>query len=324
MRGLFGHSGSAPSPFNALDGPRLAGREGSHPLHDVRIEELLTPSDGRIVGEITLDGPTRVGEGITGAIRLRALAEVRGRGAALRRVGLRLDETRQEREHRDAKGNVISRDAWVETRGRLFEELAFVEPAVPAALAAGQEWESTFAVPAPALGPPSAHIGESIVAWALEVRWDVPMGGDAWVAALLPLEQNPDLMAAGVGRQGGRSLMRELPAGDALLTVRSDLPAPAGGELRVGVSWPSAPSGRGIRAELHRRSNAPNAAEGIVASVPVEGRQLAGGEDIVLSLPAGIPPSFDGAGLENAYVLRVLVDIPMRPDVAVERPIGVL
>lgn len=324
MLGLFGHTGSAPSPFNALDGPRLAGREGSHPLHDVRIEDLLTASDGRVVGEITLDGPARVGEGITGTIRLRALAEVRARGAALRRVGLRLDETRQERQHRDAKGNVTRREAWVEARGRLFEELAFVEPGVPASLAAGEEWESPFAVPAPALGPPSAHIGESIVAWALEVRWDVPMGGDAWVATLLPLGQNPDLMAAGVGRQGGLSLMRELPAGDALITVRSDLPARAGGELRLGVSWPSAPAGRGCRAELHRRSNAPNAAEGIVASVPVERSQLAGGDDIVLPVPAGIPPSFDGAGLENRYVLRILVDIPLRPDVAIERPVGVL
>ena len=29
-----GHSGSAPEPFNAIDGGRLAGGEGSHPLHE--------------------------------------------------------------------------------------------------------------------------------------------------------------------------------------------------------------------------------------------------------------------------------------------------
>lgn len=324
MRGLFGHSGSAPSPFNALDGPRLAGPEGSHPLHEVRIEELLAASDGRLTGEITLDGPARVGDGLTGSIRIRALSEVRARGAALRRVGLRLDETRQEREHRDAKGNVTRREAWVEARGRLFDELGFVEPAVPATLVAGQEWESTFQVPAPPLGPPSAHLGESIVAWALELRWDVPMGGDAWLAALLPLAQNPDLMAAGVGRQGGQSLMRELPADGGVITVLSELPVPAGGELRIGVSWPGAPDGRGIRAELHRRSNAPNADEGIVASVPLERHQLDGAAEIALALPPGIPPSFDGAGLENRYVLRILVDRPLRPDVAIERPVGVL
>jgi hypothetical protein len=324
MFGLFRHSGSAPSPFNALDGPRLAGPEGSHPLHEVRIEELLTPSDGRIVGEIALDGPVRVGDGITGTIRLRALSEVRARGGALRRVGLRLDETRREREDRDAKGNVTHREAWVEARGRLFDELGFVEPSVPATMAAGQEWESSFRVPAPPLGPPTAHLGESIVAWALEVRWDVPMGGDAWVAAPLPLAQNADLMAAGVGDQGGQSLMRELAADGGVITVLSELPAPAGADLRLQIAWPGAPSGRAIRAELHRRSNAPNAEEGIVASVPVERDQLAGAGEIVLPVPSGIPPSFDGAGLENRYVLRVLVDRPLRPDAAIERPVGVL
>jgi hypothetical protein len=41
-----GHGGSVPSPFDALNGPRLAGPDGSHPLHDVRAEELLRPSDG--------------------------------------------------------------------------------------------------------------------------------------------------------------------------------------------------------------------------------------------------------------------------------------
>lgn len=324
MLGLFGHTGSAPPPFNALDGPRLAGPEGSHPLHEVQVEELLTPSDGRIVGEIALDRPARVGDGITGTIHLRALADVRARGAVLRRVGLRLDETRQERTHRDAKGNVTRREAWVEARGRLFDELGFVEPAVPAALVAGQEWESRFAVPAPALGPPTAHLGESIVAWALEVRWDVPMGSDAWVATLLPLAQNPDLMAAGVGRQGGESLMRELAADGGVITVASALPAPAGAELRITVAWPGAPDGRGVRAELHRHSDAPNAEQGIVASVAVERGQLDGASEITLLLPAGIPPSFDGAGLENRYVLRVLVDRPFRPDVAIERPVGVL
>ena len=38
---LGGNYGSAPSPFDALNGPRLAGGEGSHPLHYVTAEELL-------------------------------------------------------------------------------------------------------------------------------------------------------------------------------------------------------------------------------------------------------------------------------------------
>jgi hypothetical protein len=312
-----------PPPFDALDGPRLAGREGSHPLHDVRPEELVQGSDG-VEGSIELDFPALVGGGLTGTIRCRALRPIEARSAGLRIVGLRLDETRQERTHRDAKGNVTHREAWVEAKGRLFEELTFIEPAVPAQLAAGATWESPFAVPAPRLGPPSAHIGESIVAWALEVRWDVPMGGDVRLARHLPVAQSPDLMAAGVGRQGGESLMAELADGDARLAVTSPLPARGGSGLAVHVTWPSAPDGRGARVELHRRSSAPNAEEGIVVAVPAELDAVRSGVDLVLPVPIGIPPSFDGAGLENRYVIRVLVDRRMRADAAVERPVGVL
>lgn len=71
--GFFGgHTGSAPSPFSAINGPRLAGGEGSHPLHSVSPEELLNPSDGAVVGEFALDQPARVGDGITGHVRLTA------------------------------------------------------------------------------------------------------------------------------------------------------------------------------------------------------------------------------------------------------------
>lgn len=319
----FGHSGHAPPPFDALDGPRLAGPDGSHPLHDVRPEELVRGSP-EVEGEIALDVPAVVGGGLTGMIRATALREIEARSAGLRLVGLRLDETRQHREHRDAKGRVTHRESWVEARGRLFEELTFIEPVVPARLAAGESWESPFAIPAPRLGPPSAHIGESIVAWALEVRWDVRMGGDRRLAALLEVAQNPDLMAAGVGRQGGESLMRELADGDALLTVESDLPAAAGSDLALRVAWPSAPDGRGGRVELHRMSNAPNAETGILASEPVAVDALRQGVALRLTVPTGAPPSFDGAGLENRYVLRVLVDRRLRADAAVERPLAVV
>ena len=320
----FGHSGSAPAPFDALDGPRLAGPEGSHPLHDVRAEELVQPFTDAVRGTIVVDEPAIVGGGITGTVRCEALRPIEARGAALRLVGLRLDETRQHREHRDSKGNVTSREDWVEARGRLFEEHSFIEPAVPASLLPGPAWESRFAIPAPRLGPPSAHIGESIVAWAIEVHWDVRMGGDERVAAFLPVSQSPDLMAAGVGRQGGESLMRELTEGDAVLAVTSQLPAPAGGDLVVRVSWSSAPDGRGARVELHRRSNAPNAEAGIMASVAADIAALRSGSELRLPVPAGAPPSFDGAGLENRYVLRVLVDRRLRGDAAVERPVGVV
>lgn len=320
----FGHSGSAPAPFDALNGPRLAGPEGSHPLHDVRPEELIGSSDDTVQGELRLDAPAVVGTGLTGTVQLRAVRAITARGAALRLVGLRLDETRQHRETRDSKGNVINREDWVEARGRLFAESTFVEPVVPATLQPGAAWESRFAIPAPQLGPPSAHLGESIVAWALEVRWDVPMGGDVRLASLLSMAQNRDLMAAGVGRQGGQALMAEISGGPASIAIDSELPAPAGTELVLRARWASAPDGRGARVELHRRSNAPNAAEGIVASQPVDLAVLRSGGEMRLSLPAHLPPSFDGVGLENRYVLRILVDRALRTDAAVERPVGVI
>ncbi|MFP5342623.1 MAG: hypothetical protein ACLGIJ_06845, partial [Candidatus Limnocylindria bacterium] len=81
---MFGHAGSAPAPFDALDGPRLAGPEGSHPLHDVRPEELVVPSTGAVVGQIVLDRPAVVGDGIEGSITLRAERRIEARGARLR------------------------------------------------------------------------------------------------------------------------------------------------------------------------------------------------------------------------------------------------
>ena len=324
--GSFGsHTGSAPSPFDALNGPRLAGPDGSHPLHDVRAEELLRPSDGAVTGEIVLDRPAVVGVGITGRIRLTAAKEISSRKAYLRLVGLRLDEVRRSVEHRDSKGNVTYTERWVETSGKLFVADSFLEPPIPTSFEPGATWEATFVVPAPQLGPPSAHLGESIVAWALEVRWDVPMGSDHWVAAFLPLAQNPDLLRAGIGKQGGMSLLDSVSVGDAAIGITSPLPAPAGQEIVVKVAWPSAPSGQGARIEIHRRTNAPNGAEGIVASVGIDPATLASGAaEARLLIPAGSAPSFDGAGLEIDYVVRVLVDRRFRSDAAIERPVGIV
>jgi len=318
----FGYSGSAPPPFDALNGPRLAGRSGSHPLHAVRAEELVRSSDA-VRGEITVDAPAMVGVGMTGTIRLTAVRAIDSREAALRLVGLRLDEVRQSREDRDSQGRVTHREDWVEARGRIFEDTDFVEPVIPPNLDAGAEWEGRFLVPAPQLGPPSAHVGESIVAWALEVRWNAALASDIRLAVLLPVAQNPDLMRAGVGRQGGQSLMDEVSADGGTVTVTSPLPAPAGSELAIRVAWPNAPDGRAARAELHRLSNAPNAETGILTSQPVEVAALRAGTDVRLTVPADAPPSFDGAGLENRYIVRILVDRRLRSDAAIERPIGV-
>jgi hypothetical protein len=43
-----------------------------------------------------------------------------------------------------------------------------------------------------------------------------------------------------------------------------------------------------------------------------------------LLVPAGSAPSFDGAGLEIDYIVRVLVDRRFRTDAAIERPVGIV
>jgi hypothetical protein len=319
-----GHTGSSPSPFDAIDGTRLAGPDGSHPLHSVIAGELVRPSSGPLTGEIALDRQAVVGEGITGSLRIRAIERVEGRKAALRLVGLRLDEVRRSESDTDIDDHTTSSDSWVETSGQLFIQDAFREPVIPATLEPGQMIESRFGIPAPRLGPPSAHLGESIIAWALEVRWDVPHRHDHFVAAFLPLAQHPDLIRAGVGKQGGMSLVAGYPVGDAEIGVTSPLPAPAGTDLVVSIRWPSAPGGPRGRVELHRMSNAPNGVKGVIASEPIDPGALRGGLEARLPIPVDSAPSFDGAGLELAYVIRVLVDRRFRSDAAIERPVAIV
>ncbi len=157
---------------------------------------------------------------------------VSARGAALRLVGLRLVEERMSRTHRTGQNTSRTED-WVEANGRLFVEDAYLAPAIPASLVPGQVFETAFAVPAPRLGPPSAHLGEAIVAWALEVRWDVKMGDDAFVAIPVPVAQHPDLIRAGVGRQGGMALLEAIEIEGATISVTTPLPAAPGSILGV-------------------------------------------------------------------------------------------
>jgi hypothetical protein len=319
--GGFGHSGSAPSPFDAINGGRLAGSEGSHPLHDVAIGELLKSVDGPISGAITIDGPIRVGDPIRGTIDLLALEAIKARHAYVRLVGLRLVEERKSTTHR--AGNTTTTESWVEANGRLFVESPFLEPAIPAEMAAGAQLTTAFAIPGPSLGPPTAHLGEAIVAWAVEVRFDIPMAGDFHLSTLLPIAQNPDLLAAGVGEQGGESMLASMDTGGGTIGVTSALPAQPGTTLQVQATWPSASGGDG-RIELHRRSTAPNGVNTVIASWNVTGAELASGAARAeLPLPADLAPSFDGADLSVGYIVRVLLDRRFRPDAAIERPVAV-
>jgi hypothetical protein len=316
-------TGSAPEPFDAINGHRLAGPDGSHPLHDVRAEDLVRPGSGPVAGEIVIEKPVRVGESIEGVVRLRAVEHVEGRKCVLRLLGLRLDEVRRSEDHTDSDGHVTSTERWVAVDGDLFAENGFPEPALPPVLAPGQTVEARFSLPAPRLGPPSAHLGESIVAWALEARWDIPMGDDHFVAVHLPVAQHPDLIRAGVGKQGGMSVLDAVAVGDAVIGITTPLPAPAGSEVVVSIHWPSAGGGTTGRVEIQRHTNAPNGETGVIASVTVDPKDLQSGAEVRLTIPGGTAPSFDGAGLENAYVVRALVDRRFRPDAAIERPIAI-
>jgi hypothetical protein len=317
----FGHTGSAPSPFDAANGGRLAGGSASHPLHDIRIEDLLRTTDGSLGGSITIDGPAMVGQPIRGRIDLIANRDIDAGGANLRLVGLRLTEERRSRTDQDDKTSHT--ETWVECHGRLFDVSPFLEPAIPTRLAAGETFSAAFAIPGPALGPPTAHLGEAIVAWALEVRWNVSMGFDPFLATLVPIAQHPDLLAAGVGRQGGQSMLQSMDVDGGTISVASELPARAGTTLDVVVNWPGAPSGDSW-VELHRRSNAPNGVNAVMAMWNLSGAELAAGNaKASLRLPADLAPSFDGADLSLGYVIRVLVDRRFMPDTAIERPVAI-
>ncbi|HYK95892.1 MAG TPA: hypothetical protein VE011_08530 [Candidatus Dormibacteraeota bacterium] len=312
------HSGHAPSPFDALNGSRLAGSISSHPLHDVRIEDLFKAIDGPLTGSITIDGSVRVGDPIKGTIDLTALEAIESRHAYLRLVCLRLVEERK------SVGSGSNRSEWVQADGSLFVESPFLEPAIPFEMAAGDHFTAPFAIPGPPLGPPTAHLGEAIVAWAVEVRFDVAMGTDYHVSALLPIAQNPDLLAAGVGDQGGDSMLASVDVDGGTISIDSPLPARAGSTLVVRASWPTAHAGAG-RIELHSGGNAPNGVFALIVSAPIADGDLASGAARAeLALPADLTPSFDGANLSFGYSIRVLVDRRFRPDDSIQRVVAVI
>ena len=319
--GFTSHTGSAPEPFDALNGNQLAGPDGSHPLHYVRIEDLVRVSDGALDGRITIDGEARVGEPIRGTIQLTARKDIKARGANLRLVGLRLVEQRHSVTH--GTGNSRRTESWIQADGKLFSTSPFIEPKIPTTLAAGETFSAAFAIPGPQLGPPSAHLGEAIVAWAIEVRFDIPMGSDAFIATLLHVEQHPHLLSAGVGKQGGLSMLSSVDSDGGTISIESKLPASPGSTLDITVTWPGAPSGN-ARIELHRRSNAPNGINAVISTSSLTSAELiAGSARTALMLPPDMAPSFDGADLQLTYIVRVLVDRRFMPDAAIERLVAI-
>src|SRR6187200_3008782 len=201
-----GRSGSSPTPFDNVDGYRLVGPQGSHPLAALSIDELLKARSDGLQGSIVIAGPVKIGEAINGKISITALKNINARSAMLRLVGAVISEQQRSEEERDSKGNVIRSESWVEVQGKLFEELPFSQYGLPATMTAGQTFESDFQLPAPRLGPPSGHYGSAIIAWAVEAKWDVSMGGDERIAAVVKVDQNIDYLRSGAVTLGEGAL----------------------------------------------------------------------------------------------------------------------
>jgi len=340
--------GDAPTPFDARDGHRLAGPQGSHPLAGLTAADLLRPATGGLTGGIELAGPVRVGEGISGTIRVRAAHAIKARSAALRLVGVRIaEETRSGRSRAaDAAAAVEAANAavrlagggatassssgaandtvsWVEVHGTVIEELTFTDPVLPTLLAPGQLVEAPFTIPAPRLGPPSAHAGTAMIAWAVEARWDIAMGSDERVAVVVPVAQHPDLLRSGAVALPSGALFDIVDDEGARLSVTPLPPLAAGTQVTLGVAWPDAPGGRSARAELTTDVKAANGISVTSVSVPLDHDGLQGTQAVV-TLPADLPPTLVTDGCTVSHRLRVIVDRPMRPDVSRERPVVII
>lgn len=351
--------GDAPSPFDALDGHRLAGPQGSHPLAGVTAADLLRPATDGLIGGIELAGPVRVGEGIRGTIRVRTTRAIKARSAALRLIGVRIAEESRSGRSRQADAaaaldaaNAALRAAqgiggvgtggslstggssgsssaasdtvsWVEVHGTVIEEQAFVDPVLPTLLAPGQVVEAPFSIPAPRLGPPSAHAGSAMVAWAVEARWDIAMGADERVAALVPVGQHPDLLRSGAVTLPAGALFDVVDDEGARLTIDPVPPLAAGSQVSLGIAWPDAPGGRSARVELTTDVQAASGISVTSLSVAVDDGALHG-TAAALTLPADLPPTLVTDGLTVGHRIRVIVDRPMRPDVARERPVVIV
>ena len=309
-------SGGAPAPFNALDPLRLSGPQGSHPLATVSLPELVPGPTSGLEGAVELDGPVRVGEAISGRIRIRARRTFKARSAVLRLVGMRLaEETRSVTEQPSAAERAAGSSArrggpattsapntisWVEVHASPVESLPFTDPVLPTSLESGQMIELPFTIPAPRMGPPTAHAGIAAIAWALEAHWDISMGIDERVCAYLDVRQHPDLLRAGVLTLPSGAMNDAVTDEDATISVDPLPPVPAGTDLAVAIAWPGAPGGRSARTELKLDVKGGTGLDLVVASVPLDKGALT---MTTVNLPVGgdLPPTLEAPGLTVGY-----------------------
>jgi hypothetical protein len=322
---MYGKSGSAPTPFDAVDGARLAGPQGSHPLATISMQELVRPTSNGLDGQITFQEPVRIGEAISGHLKVTARKDIKARSANVRLVGVLLTERQQSREERNDKGEVVRSEHWVDVSGSYIEELPFTQPVLPTTLTAGQTFETDFNLPAPRLGPPSAHMGSAILAWALDAKWDISMGGDERVSALVEVKQNIDYLRSGAVRLDQGALFDSWSVPDGTIAVAPVPPAVAGSPVNVTITWPNAGSGRGGRLELQADVKAPNSLSGVVLfSQVVDPNQFKGGMTVSIPIPADAPPTLDDKGVKVSYRIRAIVDRAFRSDLALERALAVM
>jgi hypothetical protein len=318
-------SASTPTPFDALGSNRLIGPSGSHPLAAIAVEELVKRSSDGIDGTITIKDPVRIGEGINGHLTVTARKDINARDATFRLVGVLLTEHERSEEKRDSQGKVISTERWVEVTGKVIEELPFSQPALPATLSVGQTFETDFMLPAPRLGPPSAHMGSALIAWAIDAQWDIQMRGDERVTTIVDVKQNIDYLRSGAVTLAPGAMFDAWTVGDATISVAPLPPIAAGSEVEVTVNWPGAGSGRGGRLELQADVDAPNKLSGVVLfSQVIDPQAFRSGTTVRIPIPADAPPTLADKGVALSYKIRALVDRQFRSDLAIERALAVM
>lgn len=323
--GGSGQIGGLPAPFDAIAGNRLIGPQGSHPLAAIGLDELVQRSSDGLDGEITIKEPVRIGEALSGHLVITARRDIAARGAMFRLLGALVTEQARSREERDGQGKVVRSEQWVEINGKLFEELPLAEPALPVTLSAGQRFETDFMLPAPRLGPVTAHMGSAVLAWALDAKWDISMRGDEHVTALVNVRQNIDYLRSGAVTLDQGALFDAWQVGDGSIAVAPLPPALAGSEIDVTVTWPSAGSGRGGRLELQADVDAPNSLSRVVLwSTTVDPQAFRGGVTLKVPIPEDAPSTLTDKGVGVKYWLRALVDRSFRSDLAIERALAVM
>ena len=75
-------------------------------------------------------------------------------------------------------------------------------------------------------------MGSDILAWALDAKWDISMGGDERVSALVDVKQNIDYLRTGAVRLDHGALFNSWSVADGTIAVSPIPPAVAGSESR--------------------------------------------------------------------------------------------